>query len=150
MKERRFESIVVAGHQVASGRSTDSPYPGGTIAMQKPFFQQRGLDLSGFFDGTLNLQLPVSEITLCHADYYFEKVNWAQGFAAEDFSLVRCQLTFHNLLYAALVYYPHPETKLGHFQATNILEVLAPPIVGIHYQDRLTLHLPARAFRFVD
>lgn len=39
------------------------------------------------------------------------------------------------------VYYPHPETKLGHFQAVTVIEILAPPISDIGYGDRLTVSL---------
>jgi hypothetical protein len=47
-----------AGHGVALGRNPHSPYPAGTIALQSPFFSERGIDLSPFFPGTLNLEVP--------------------------------------------------------------------------------------------
>jgi hypothetical protein len=40
------------------GRNPHSPYPAGTIALQSPFFSERGIDLSPFFPGTLNLEVP--------------------------------------------------------------------------------------------
>jgi hypothetical protein len=45
------------GHQVASGLAVNNPYPAGTIAMQTPFFKALGLDLSGFYVGTLNVSI---------------------------------------------------------------------------------------------
>jgi hypothetical protein len=48
---------VVHGHGVASGRSASSPYPRGTIALQAPHFLERGVDLSPFFAGTLNVDI---------------------------------------------------------------------------------------------
>jgi hypothetical protein len=33
------------------------------------------------------------------------------------------------------VYYPHPETKLRHFQNPSLLEVIAYPIPEIKYGD---------------
>ena len=43
------------GHGVASGRSTDGPYPEGSIALQRPHFARLGLDLGACFNGTLNV-----------------------------------------------------------------------------------------------
>ena len=48
------------GHEVASKKSVH--YPQGTIEMQ--FFKERGLDLSGFHRGTLN-------ISGCSGDFEF-------------------------------------------------------------------------------
>ena len=48
-----MSGIINKGHGVASGASTSSPYPTGSIAMQAPFFKARGLDLSGCYFGTL-------------------------------------------------------------------------------------------------
>ena len=38
-----IRGTVIAGHGVASGRASDSPYPAGTISLQRPFFQDLGL-----------------------------------------------------------------------------------------------------------
>ncbi|MEO0928977.1 MAG: hypothetical protein AAFY63_24355, partial [Cyanobacteria bacterium J06643_13] len=48
---------VKAGHQVASGQATDSPYEQGTLEMQLPYFRALGLDLRDFFLGTLNVSI---------------------------------------------------------------------------------------------
>ena len=37
--------VIIQGHGVASGQG-ETPYPRGSIAMQKPFFLERGLDLA--------------------------------------------------------------------------------------------------------
>jgi hypothetical protein len=39
------------------------------------------------------------------------------------------------------VYYPHPETKLRHFQDPSLLEVIAEPIPQIKYGDEVTIRL---------
>ena len=39
----QVKGIIRPGHQVASGQSSQSPYPQGTIALQTPFFQSLGL-----------------------------------------------------------------------------------------------------------
>ena len=38
------KGVVVAGHGVASGRASDSPFAAGTIELQAPHFRARGLD----------------------------------------------------------------------------------------------------------
>jgi hypothetical protein len=37
------------------------------------------------------------------------------------------------------VYYPHPETKLRHFQNPSVLEVIAMPIADLVYGESLQL-----------
>jgi hypothetical protein len=56
--------FVCQGFRVASGQTTDSPYPAGTIAMQVPFFRDRGLDLSRYFLGTLNVSIAPKVFTI--------------------------------------------------------------------------------------
>jgi hypothetical protein len=142
-----ISGILVQGHQVASGASTCSPYPAGTIKLQKPYFRELGLDLSACFDGTLNVAIEAKSFQILRADYYFENLRWVDDFNPETFSLVACQLEFASIRYAAWVYYPHPETKTKHFQQPNLVEVLAPKISGIKYGDKLRLHFDATKFK---
>lgn len=53
----QIQGTVIQGYGVASGKARDSRFPDGTIAMQKPFFQKLGLDLTGFYLGTINLSI---------------------------------------------------------------------------------------------
>jgi hypothetical protein len=133
--------VVVPGYQVASGQSSNSPYPQGTIALQTPHFQSRGLDLSPFFAGTLNVSIAPQRFKLLRSDYTFAQVKWLDTHAPETFSFCHCHLVYGQQAYGALVYYPHPETKLGHFQNDQTLEILAPPIADITYGDHLSLAL---------
>jgi hypothetical protein len=48
---------------------------------------------------------------------------------------------FEGREYDGWVYYPHPETKLRHFQNPSLLEVIAMPIPGIQYGDALQVLL---------
>ena len=52
---------LCSGHGVASGRSNESPYPNGTIRMQAPVFKALGLDLSGCYFGTLNIDFAAAQ-----------------------------------------------------------------------------------------
>lgn len=139
--------VIVPGHQVASGRATDSPYPRGTIEMQIPHFQARGLDLSGLFLGTLNVAIAPYIPRLIAPDLTFEQVKWSPEHPAETFSFSRCQLEAKGQHYTGWIYYPHPETKPAHFQAPTTLEVLAPEIAGLTYGDSIQISLKRNAFR---
>jgi hypothetical protein len=143
MTWQQHECLLTQGHQVASGLATDSPYPAGTIALQTPHFQQLGLDLSPYFAGTLNLSLAPKRFTLLRPSHTFVDLQWHPDFAPETFSFYPCRLLWQTQTHYALIYYPHPETKLGHFQDDHTLEVIAPPLPGICYGDRLKLAVRA-------
>ncbi|WP_009634162.1 hypothetical protein [Synechocystis sp. PCC 7509] len=139
------KGIIERGHQVASGIAKDSPYPRGTIEMQTPFFQKLGLDLSAFFPGTLNIFISPKTFTIQQPEYTFKSVQWHQEYPAEDFSFSPCRVIFQEITYDGLVYYPHPETKTGHFQDPAIVEVLVSSFIPqIHYGDRLILEVNHR------
>jgi len=133
--------VVQQGHQIASGWANDSPYPKGSIAMQMPYFQALGLDLSNLFQGTLNVSIHPATFVMQQPTYTFRQVHWTADHPPETFSFSFCQVRFQALQYPSFVYYPHPETKQRHFQNADILEILAPPIAGIGYGDRVELTL---------
>ncbi|MBE9044739.1 hypothetical protein IQ255_10020 [Pleurocapsales cyanobacterium LEGE 10410] len=131
--------IVKPGHQVASGNAEDSPYERGTLEMQLPFFQQLGLDLSGFFLGTLNISIAPHVFRVIQPKYTFKRVKWHPNYAPETFSFSPCKIMHRKIIYEGWIYYPHPETKIGHFQDDSILEAIAPKIPHLDYGDRLIL-----------
>lgn len=144
-KWQSVEGIVQRGHQVASGMAKDNPYPKGTIDMQTPFFQKLGLDLSAFFPGTLNVSISPKAFTIQQPEYTFKSVRWNQEYPAEDFSFSHCRVSFQEVTYSGLIYYPHPETKIGHFQDPAIVEVLVSSLIpNIHYGDRVILEVNPR------
>jgi hypothetical protein len=51
------KGYIEKGYEVASGQTKNPRFPQGTIEMQKPFFRDRGLDLSAYFPGTINLSI---------------------------------------------------------------------------------------------
>lgn len=134
---------VQQGHQVASGSATDSPYPAGTIALQIPYFQALGLDLTACFPGTLNVSIAPYQFQLIQSPYRFKQVHWTDRHPPENFSFSACQVIFDSIRYGGWIYYPDPATKRTHFQPASTLEILAPPIRGITYGDRLTLEVNA-------
>lgn len=139
-----IDATVVRGHQIASGTTASSPYPAGTIALQKPHFKALGLDLSACYDGTLNLQLDAKSFSIKHADYCFENLRWIDGVNPETFSFVACQIECGEKCHPAWIYYPHPDTKTQHFQPDNLIEVLTEKIADISYGSRLALHYDHR------
>ena len=125
--------IVQQGHQVASGRAESSPYPAGTIELQAPLFADMGLDLSSAFMGTINVSIAPLGFRFVRPDYTFTNVKWTDSYPPETFSFARCALEFAGRSYSAWIYYPHPETKISHFQPPSLIEIITQPIETIAY-----------------
>lgn len=132
--------VIIRGHGVASGQG-ESPYPRGTLEMQKPFFLERGLDLSPYFEGTLNISIAPRGFTMAHPEITFRRVEWTSLHPPEDFSFSRCKVSAHGVEAEGWVYYPHPETKIRHFQDPSMIEVIARLIPGLTYGDTIQLSL---------
>ncbi|MEL6578265.1 MAG: hypothetical protein AAFQ14_00825, partial [Cyanobacteria bacterium J06621_12] len=56
---------------------------------------------------------------------------------------------YQNIDYSGLVYYPHPEKKIGHFQDPAIIEIIAPKILNLDYGDRLILKLNPQEIKLI-
>lgn len=61
--------VLVQGYGVASGPSKDYPYS--ALDRQRPIFKERGLDLSGYFNGTLNIDIRPFEFNLVKPEFTF-------------------------------------------------------------------------------
>lgn len=133
--------VVVRGHGVASGVSAESPYPHGSIPMQKPFFRALGLDLSDCHDGTLNVSIAPLTFALHAPRHTFTDVAWTDIVPPETFSFSPCRVRFGRITVDGCIYYPHPETKQHHFQAPSTLEILAPLVPGITTGSAVQLYL---------
>ena len=129
--------IVVAGHGVASGTGTDTPYPRSAIELQKPHFRERGLDLAPYYNGTINISIAPFTFRLHRPAYTFRHVEWTTLHPPEHFSFSACKIVAHTITYPGWIYYPHPETKRAHMQDPSVLEILAPYIPNIRYGDRV-------------
>jgi CTP-dependent riboflavin kinase len=133
------QGIIVRGHEVASKAS--EYYPKGTIEMQTPFFKDRGLDLTAFYCGTLNISIHPERFRVKNAEYKFPQVAWTSKHPPEDFSFSRCRILHNNRKYSGWIYYPHPETKIRHHQNLSVVEVIAPLIPKIKYGDRVEVEM---------
>ena len=135
IKWNTLRGTLVQGYRVASGPSRDYPY--GTLDKQRPIFKARGLDLEGYFNGTLNIDLRPFTFKLIKPEFTFRNVEWTDLHPPENFSFSRCKVIYKDIEYEGWVYYPHPETKLRHFQDPSLLEVIALPIPEIKYGDEV-------------
>jgi hypothetical protein len=134
-----IRGVLVEGYRVASGPSKDYPY--GALDRQRPIFKERGLDLSGLFNGTLNIDIRPYEFKLLKPEFTFRNVEWTDLHPPEHFSFSHCRVIYQDIAYEGWVYYPHPETKKRNFQNPSLVEVIAPPIPGIQYGDQLEVQL---------
>jgi len=137
----RVRGTVVRGHQVASRPGEGSPYPAGTIEMQMPHFRRLGLDLSRYVPATLNVSIAPRRFRLRNPRHTFRQIAWTHLHPPEDFSFSPCRIAHAGGLYPGLIYRPHPETKVRHFQDASIIEVLAERIPGMAYGARVELYL---------
>ena len=136
-----LSGTVTRGHQVASRQSES--YSKGTIELQSPFFRERGLDLSGYYYGTLNILISPYSFKVTSPEFYFPRVEWTSKHPPEDFSFSRCRVIFKEASHDAWIYYPHPETKIRHHQNHSVIEVIAPYIRDLKYGDVVDLHVKA-------
>jgi hypothetical protein len=127
--------VLKAGYRVASGPSQDYPY--GALDRQRPLFKARGLDLEGYFNGTLNIDIQPATFCMLHPEFTFPLIEWTDLHPPETFSFARCRVTWRQVEYDGWVYYPHPQTKKRNFQDPSLLEVIAHPLPGICYGDAL-------------
>ncbi|MBC5785648.1 hypothetical protein H8N03_22090 [Ramlibacter sp. USB13] len=130
----------VPGHGVASGGAADSPYPAGTIALQAPFFRARGVDLSPYFQGTLNVDL-APHLPPAVRPVFDGRLRWF-GELEERFLLMPVALRHAGIVHEGLWYYPHPETKPAHFQRPTVVELLLPFIPDLALQAQVEVGFP--------
>jgi hypothetical protein len=142
---QQVSGTVKQGHGVASGKAKDPRFPDGTIAMQLPYFQQRGLKLDRYFPGTINVSIAPHTYKIVRAKYTVKDVKWSNDIPSEDFSFFDCRLIIPGKIeVTGTIYYPHPETKPEHFQAPDILEIITEYIQGLTYEDTLILEVDSQ------
>lgn len=144
-----ISATIVQGHRVASGLNGNPRFPGGTVRMQMPFFQALGLDLSGYYPGTLNVSIAPLSYRVVRPRHTFRAVKWHPTEPAEDFSFF--DVTVHRESGEPVrgwVYYPHPDTKPEHFQKPDVLELLLPWTDGLSYGTSLHLEVPEEQMMF--
>jgi hypothetical protein len=134
-----IRGVLVEGYRVASGPSKDYPY--GALERQRPVFKERGLDLSDYYNGTLNIDIRPHVFRILKPEFTFRNVEWTDLHPPEHFSFSHCRVFFREIEYDGWVYYPHPETKKRNFQNPSLLEVIAHTIPDIQYGDALEVQI---------
>jgi hypothetical protein len=127
------------GYRVAPGLSTY--YPNGSLGRQRPILKEHGLDLSSYFNGTLNIDIRLHILRMEMPEYTFQHVEWTDLHPPEGFSFSRCKMIYREEEYDGWVCNPQPETKESHFQNPSLVEAIARPIPGIRYGDSLQVLL---------
>lgn len=148
MGTNTVKGIVVQGHRVASQPSDVYPY--GTLEKQKPVFKSLGFDLEEFYNGTLNLSISPNTFEITNPEITLELVEWTDLHPPETFSFSRCTLIYEAVRYDGWVYYPHPETKIRHFENPSIIEILTKYVPGIHYGDEVELEVNSDEISIVE
>lgn len=137
-----FQAKLISGYQIASGKSKDNPYGCGSLQLQLPLFCQHGLPFESLFAGTLNLDLGANSISWVRVWESVSDLQWHKEFPAESFLFAPCEIKHAEQQHSAFIYYPDPETKIGHFQSKHTIEVIAEFIPGLNYEDVLEVRFP--------
>ena len=146
-----IEGVLQHGHGVASGANSESPYPKGSMSIQSPFFKALGLDLSCYWQGTINLSFKPLEIVLRNPDYIFENMYWTDLHPPETFSFWNIKIrSFDDHDIDGLIYYPHPETKSRHWQSSSVLEILAPRMANLGEGSPLQVKANQGCLQLID
>ena len=144
----RIKGVISQGHGVASGNSGDVRYPGGTLNQQLPYFKERGLDLSTFYPGTINLDIAPYSFELGQPKHFFRAIDWSSYIPAENFYFFDVVAHFEGKRFEGLIYMPDPETKVEHEQKNSILELILPKIDGLSYGNIIEIEVPESQMSF--
>ncbi len=144
----KIKGIISAGHGVASGSSGDDRYPGGTLNQQLPYFKERGLDLSTFHLGTINLDIAPYSFELGQPKHFFNAIDWSSYIPPENFYFFDVIAYVEGKSYEGLIYMPDPHTKVEHEQKNSILELILPKIDGLSYGSRIEIEVPESQISF--
>lgn len=146
----KINALVCQGHGVASGKTKDPRYPEGTLKAQYPYFLEKGLDLSPYFPGTINLDIAPYNFKIKKPKYFLENVGWSDYIPPENFYFFDTSLQFNETTYKGLLYMPDPTTKAEHFQNPTILELLLPKIEGLKYGDHVMVEVFNAQMQLID
>ncbi len=127
----KIKGKIIPGYGVASGKGKDERYPEGTLRMQYDHFKKRGLDLGGYFLGTLNVDIAPYSFEIKKPKYFFEAIKWSSHIPPENFYFFDVTLFVEGKDYDGLIYMPGPETKVEHEQIPTVLELILPRVEGL-------------------
>ncbi len=137
----KVNGLICEGHGVASGKSDTQRYPKGTLNQQLPYFQEKGLDLSVYFLGTINLNITPYLFKIGKPKYSFVAIPWSVYIPPENFYFFDVIFFFGDKKYKGLIYMPDPITKVDHIQELSILELILPKISGLSYGMKVCIEI---------
>ena len=146
----RIKGIISQGHGVASGKAGDQRYPEGTLRKQLPYFTERGLDLSPYFLGTINLDIAPFSYEILRPKIFIENLVWSEHIPAENFYFFDVRIFKDGKIYEGLIYMPDPTTKVEHQQSQSVLELILPKISGLTYGDTLEIEVYESQLKVYD
>lgn len=144
----RIKGKISPGHGVASGISGDDRYPGGTLRQQLPFFADKGLDLSPYYLGTINLDIAPFSYKLGQPKHFLKEINWSSYIPPENFYFFDVVAYKEGNSYDGLIYMPDPDTKVEHEQEKTVLELILPKMEGVAYGDIIEIEVPRAQMSF--
>lgn len=150
MENALVRGEIKAGYGVASGKGKDKRYPEGTLSQQFRYFLKRGLDLSNYFMGTINLDISPCSYEIKKPKHFFKNIDWSNHIPPENFYFFDVSLHYRNKTYMGLVYMPDPATKENHIQKPNILELLFPKIDGLAYGAFVDIELKTGQLKIIE
>jgi hypothetical protein len=139
------EGAMVRGHRVASGHGNDPRFPGGTIRPQLAAFRAAIPDFDHYlggdaFAGTINVRLTgFGKIMPGEPDFRIGPVHWTDVFPPEIFLISRAMVRIRDHEHPAFLYIPDPATKPGHYQPTDVVELLSGFLPDLTYGDPVTI-----------
>ncbi len=133
MAEEYLEGIVARGRRMASGLNDlpASEIINDTIRKQKPFFERVVPRIAEAFNGTVNIDVSPTQLTIIGPDHEIT-CEWEKDIT-ETFWLVEASLRHLGRDYQGWMYYPCPGPLKKH--NNGIIEFLAPPIGRLSYGD---------------
>ena len=129
----RISGKILPGYGVASGKGLDKRYPQGTLRQQSQHFLERGLDLSAYYMGTINLDITPYTYEIKRPKFFFKNIDWSSYIPPENFYFFDAELYNNGMSYEGLVYMPDPSTKEDHVQKPTVLELIFPKIEELEY-----------------
>ncbi len=139
--------VVVQGYRLASNVDGTSPFGKGTIELQAPLFQARGIDLSGSYLATLNVSIHPHEWAMRLREPTVTGVSWHADYPPENFFFSRCGVAVGSEICEGWIYHPDPSTKQAHPHDASVLEIIAPMIPNIRYGDEVVIWVDPREIR---
>ncbi len=129
--------IIRAVYQKGMGGANRS------LRKQKKAFLQHGLQMQGFYPGTINVSSHPNKYIIKKYDHFMEKVRYRSflRMRTEDFGFIKIlSLTHNGVTFPdwGYIYFAH---KSPHFANDEVFELFGPELKGLALNDHLELEI---------